>query len=309
MKFKGYFEIKFRFVFIQMQSKPFYLFFIQVIYPPCLIVTSIVTNILVICVYSRKKFHKLPTRNVWRLISFVDLFSSLQLTKHFLNNTFGFNVYLSSGPMCKILNFLSYSNSIAAWLLVYISSERFLAIHFSRISRKLHKFQPFICVGIFLYNVILYSQDLLYIDLFDADNSTECYYLPEYETAYLVFAWVDLFNASVIPFVLMFILSILLTVYIFASRKKMAKRLSIKGSRNYCRDIKFSITLIFLNVFFITFTLPITLCFMTDICGSDLVYSILDDVYYTAFALNFFIYLAVNNVFRNEFRVMLHIYW
>lgn len=298
-----------------MQSKPFLLFFVQVIYPPCLIVTSIMTNILVICVYSRKRFSKLPTRNVWRLISFVDLFSSLQLTKHFLTNTFDYNAYHSSRPICKILNFLSYSNSIAAWLLVYISSERFLAIHFSRISHKLHKYQPLICIGIVLYNVILYSQDLLYIDLFVADNITVCYYLPEYETAYLVFVWVDLFNASVIPFVLMFILSILLTVYIFASRKKMAKRLSIqkaintKSSRNYCRDIKFSVTLIFLNVFFITFTLPITLCFMTDICGSDLVFSILDDVYYTAFALNFFIYLAVNNVFRNEFRVMLHIYW
>lgn len=283
-------------------------FFIEVIYPPCLIATSIVTNILVIFVYSRKKFRKLPTRNVWRLISLVDLISSLQLTKHFLRNAFDYNVYHSSRPMCKILNFLSYSNSIGAWLLVYISSERFLAINFSHISRKLHKFQPYICIGIIAFNVILYSQDLVYIDLFDADNSTYCYFLDEYESAYRVFAWMDLFNASVIPFILMFILSILLTVYIHSSRKKMAKRLSIKGSRNYYRDIKFSITLIFLNVFFITFTLPITLCFLSDVCSSSLVFSILDAVYYTAFSLNFFIYLAVNNVFRNEFLVMVHIH-
>jgi len=280
-------------------------YFLEVIYPASLIVSSLVANILVILVYSRRKFKKLPTRNILRLIALIDITSGLQLIKHLLRNAYDYNIYLASRALCKLLNYISYTNSIVAWLLVYISCERFLSIMHPKLNNSLRKFQNIIVTLICVLNLSIYSQDLIYIDILIEENETYCHILDLYQKPYEVFSWYDLCNAVVIPFLLMSTLSVILIFSIFHVRSHM--RVSFLASkRRRRRDVRFSMTLILLNAVFITFNLPITIYLASNLFEySDLWFNVFDDLYYTSFAVNFFIYLIVNSVFRKEFSSMI----
>jgi len=79
---------------------------------------------------------------------------------------------------------------------------------------------------------------------------------------------------------------------------------STRANRTIVRDIKFSMTLVLLNVVFVTFKLPVIIYVSVKADRSSLWFSILDDLYYSCYAVNFFIYLGVNSIFCDEFLEM-----
>lgn len=275
---------------------------VQVYYPPILVTVSILGNLFVIIVYSQDKFKKLHNRNVWRLMSMVDIFCVLQIIKHFLSYAFDYQIYMENPFLCKMVSYLSHFGAISAWLRAYITSELFFSIVLVSLKTYLREFQRMIIVLIFALNLLFYSQRFYFTTIQNTNNSNEEPYCGDNEHPYFdIFLWIDLVNSTIFPFVIMFISSVLLLFAIFRSRR----RLSINGFTSATqkilkRDIKFAITLIALNSTFILFNLPINVHFLIG-STSDIWYSITVNILYTSYAINFFIYFTFNSIFRKEF--------
>ena len=295
-------------------------YFLDKIFAPFLAAFGLITNILVMMVYSRSRFKKLPTRNFWRLLSFIDILNVIQIIKHFLKNAFRIQPKLMSQLMCKLVGYLSHFNSISAWLLVFISLERFFSILYPRFSKvlQLKSSQIIACLIIFIFNLLFYSQRFVYDNLFELFNNSVqnnqtnnqqivCSITSTYSGAFLVFKWIDLVISVLVPFILMFFCSIFLIRSIYLSRKRvLVTSHSLPEKKRLQRDIRFSITTVLLNVIFIAFNLPINIYLIQG--SRDLFYfSIVDSLYYSSYVVNFFVYFTVNSIFREEFLLMCHL--
>jgi hypothetical protein len=101
----------------------------------------------------------------------------------------------------------------------------------------------------------------------------------------------DFVNATIVPFVSMFILSIGLIVCVYRSRLR-----ANSGSK---RDNRFAISAISLNIKFLVFNFPISIYGFMEI-PSQIVDQIMFTWFFSYFALGFYVQLIVNRDFRNE---------
>ncbi len=278
-------------------------FFLFEVCPPFLLVTGIITNILIILIYTRPRFSKLPTRRLWISLAIVEIICIIQITKHFI--PYVKNLSDTTRFFCKLLHFTSHFGSINAWILVFVSVDRFLAIVYPRLYRLSYKYQMLTLMILVFTNLTFYSQKFVYTDTFylNNTNSTICNLVPHHKTAWIIFNWMDLFNSTLIPFLFMLVSSLYLSHVIFISRRKLLTKGSSKVNRRLKKDIRFSITLISLNVIFVVLNLPIIIYLIILMTGNfdPIIFSIVDNLYYLSYCLNFFIYIIVNSNFRKEF--------
>ena len=273
---------------------------------------GIFANLSVIAVYSRKRFQKEPNQNLWRLLAIVDLVCVTQLWKHFvLHLTDGhFEIETLSSLSCKIIAYTSHLYAISAWLMVYISVDRFFSIINQKVSKFIRKrtFQAVTCTLIFLVNLAYFSQALIYIDLV---NKTDSYNQSKFEcepdrsahnqTLIEVYYYIDMVITTILPFGFMTMCSFYLIHVIHRQRTLFAAE-----RRRQQRDLKFSIRILAMNVLFIITNLPISVFYVANLT-SDLVFYALDDLYYFGYVVKFFVYYSVHSVFRNEFLLMIHV--
>ena len=284
-------------------------FLLDTIIPPFLILIGTLSNILVISVYSQVKFRKLATKNVWRLLSLVDIFCLLQIIKYFLSNTFNYSLYMISPFMCKLIAFLTHFGTVSSWLVVYISSERLTSLVFPKLNKLIQRNQITIFFIILIFYICFYSQRFIYngfvYQTLNNSTTTKCSTLKQFIEINKTFKWIDTFISTIIPFILMFISSIFLIYTVFSSRKRLASSKSIPNKRKLAKDIRFSVTLIALNFVFVSFKLPAIIYLSAGGSRTLVWFSLLDDLYYSCYAVNFFIYLAANSIFRQQFLIMI----
>ena len=274
---------------------------LQMILPPIIIVVGVLGNILTILVYSRKSFSKLSTKNTWRILATVEIFNVLQLTKHFAKNTFAFNINKVSNFTCKLFVYFSYFNSIPAWLLTYLSIERFLMIRsFHRLHKISIKYQTLIITFCIFWDLVIFSP-ILILYYVDYENKTTCRIIKGYESFDIFFYCFDTFNSTILPFLIMFLCSLFLIQSVFKSRNKLRKKPTVAANRKLRRDIQFSLTLIVSNLLFFILNFPITIKLLLEPEDSSFSYFLLVDLYYTSYTINFFIYLITNSNFRRAF--------
>lgn len=268
-------------------------------------------NIIGLIIFARKSFRKrFPSGIKYILLSVMNtLYLNYAITRDFLTLS---NIFINSlsNFSCKIVRFFNYSlGPLSAWLLVYISIERFFMIYYNMVQKfkkdSFHK-QDFIILIIFFGNMVVYSPILFYSSLitFEANknntNSTIKYQILCFVgvNERKIVNIIDLVNSALLPFILMIIFSILLIISIFKSRLRILS-LNSKIDRNkLLKDIKFSVSTIFQNFFFIFLNLPISTLLLT-VVDIDL-YQIFYCFYYISFGVNFYILFFTNSIFREE---------
>lgn len=283
-------------------------YFLDVLVPPLLVTIGIISNILVLLIYSRKRFDNLPTRNIWRLLSLVDIFCLLQITKYFLKNTFQYDVYLVSPLSCKLVAFLTHCGVISSWLHVYLTLERFFSILNPKVSFSLHRHHIPICLAIMAFYILFYSQRFIYNGLYinSLTNQTVCGTLYNYKRVVIVYKWIDTGVSTVVPFLLMLISSLYLIHSIFSSRRRMSiTMIGCNRNAKVRRDIKFSASLVFINMMFVLFKSPAIVYLSMGGSRESIWFSFLDDLYYSYYAFNFFFYAMSNSIFNDEYRLMI----
>lgn len=128
--------------------------------------------------------------------------------------------------------------------------------------------------------------------------------------------WMDLFNSTVVPFILMLILSLVLIYNVRRSRLRVhrmsmhrASIVSVSGTNSSRRDNRLAVSVISLNTLFFILNLPIVIfdILTVDSEASDLINYSVYVLYYTYYAVGFYAQLIVNSEFRTEFLKLLNL--
>lgn len=284
------------------------MFILTAIFPPIIALLGTTGNICIIIIYSRKRFTNDPLRNHYRLFSFVDILCVLQIIKHFLLDQFNINVQ-STSFLCKILAYATYFSSISAWVLAFISIDRMISIVNRPASTFLRKQSSgtVACLIIVVLNLMFYSQTMVYFDVQHYRNNNDtfqtCQVLPAYNQLFGIFIYFDLSISSLIPFFFndhMFNYTYRFSNDLFKIRLSEMKFYSLNEQRRVRKDIRFSLTILIMDIIFIAFHLPICIYFLLE-TANLLFFTICDVIYYSAFAVNFFVFFIFNSKFCDEF--------
>jgi hypothetical protein len=110
---------------------------------------------------------------------------------------------------------------------------------------------------------------------------------------------IDLINFAIVPFALMLIFSLLMIVTIFKSRLRILRLTNLHDKNRLKKDIKFAVTSIILNLFFIILNLP--LCIQNFV---EIENFYIEDInlcfYLSNFCINFYVLVASNSIIRSE---------
>jgi hypothetical protein len=201
---------------------------------------------------------------------------------------------------CKIFYFFNYGlDALSPWCLVYISVEKYVSIAYpaKRFIFKRKKNQLIYLVVLILFNIIYHINILISFDFENNDNITNCYFINnEWQN---IDSFMDLTNAVLAPFLLMFCFSILLIAAIFKSRNKIYLNNSKREAKRLRKDIKFAISLLIMNLLFLILILPVDIeNFLPNFPN---IYYILYYVSFISYAINFYIIFFTNSLFRKEF--------
>jgi len=216
-------------------------------------------------------------------------------------SAFNYDPTIISNIGCKLYSYFAYGIGVLSpWCLVYISFERFIVIKYysKRFFYKKKKIQIIFLILLCIFNILYHINIIFSFDIVNIDNSTAfCFFNNDQNQ--IITANMDLANYFILPFFLMLLFSILLIVAIFKSRSTIDLNNTARQIRQRRKDIKVSISLLFMNLLFVLLNLPVEINLFLPF-DSD-TYTIVNYFYYTSYAVNFYILLATNSLFRREF--------
>lgn len=222
---------------------------------------GIVGSVLMLTVYSTKNLRRLTVSVYFRAMSITNLWvnfdSVWQLTEFLLD----INTITMSNFSCKTLKFLSYiSNALSAWFLVAVSIDRFFTI-FNTIRFQIIKKTKFaigVVIGICVCNLLIYSQLFFTIRIDVLQISRNNSLNVCHEKVGLSFRILDMMISAALPFLFMLFTSIAIMVGIFRTRRRIniTRQGNAQQRLTQLRDIKFSVTIVSLNVTFLLWNAP-----------------------------------------------------
>lgn len=270
---------------------------------------GLVTNILSMIVFSRKKFQNTVFYIYFRFVAFFNILSMIIPINKFFE--YNLNIWFRdfSDSLCKFRMYTFYVlQPMLGWSLVAVSIDRYLSIAYpSKFSfRKKTIFQVIVCCSILSYNLCYNIPHLFsYVKRTkQSTNKTNLTIITDRcsNNVYLK-DWFNTFSTTIIPFALMFLFTLLTLIKLFQSRK------NINNCKTKKRDNRFAMTSISLNIIFLLLNLPygvfsILIMYISDSMNKTiekLIYSIIYVPYYSNLVSIFFINIAVNKMFRDEF--------
>ncbi len=160
-----------------------------------------------------------------------------------------------------------------------------------------------IAFNLLYYSAIPFCYDMVNYNA-NVENSTAslgCDFI-DYNSQ-MIASYMDLTMRDIIPFVLMSIFSILLILSIFRARMRVRAmvRATPQAGEILKRDIRFSIMIILMNLLFIILSLPIAVVlFFPDYNADYDTFLLTFYIFYSSYAVNFYVMLITNTLFRNE---------
>jgi len=158
----------------------------------------------------------------------------------------------------------------------------------------------------FFYNLsIPFYVDILKSNFNNNSSSNNCYFIDNEKE--IIFSYMDLVNCVLVPFFLMILFSCLLILSIFKIRRNVHLNNANREHKRLKKDIKFAISLLSMNLLFILLNLPIEIynLIYTNTYYNNNIYISLSYIYNLSSAVNFYLNLLTNNLFRKETLLLL----
>lgn len=289
-----------------------------------ILVLGLPGNILMFIVYFKKSLRKLPVSIYFRAMALSNLFITINWLKIFYRYRIGYALVDTSNSLCKIVSFTIYvSNTISVYCLVVAGWHEFLTIvyptRFKLIRRS--RFPLIVVLIICIYNMAFYFVILIDFELIkghannsSGNNRTQSLECDSATSQHIYLA--DLINSSVMPFLVMLTSTIATLVGVVRSRRRL-KKYSQSQQRKQHRDIKFGITLVVLNLFFLMTNAPNPLyatlyayrVILTDLATDSVVWFFLAFINYLFYSIAFYVQLGVNSLVRRDFLDLVKTVW
>jgi hypothetical protein len=267
-----------------------------------IVIMGFVGNLTGFIIFSRKSLSKFLAHIVYRVLAVTcSLNLAYSIVDAFFKNDLIGDLY------CQVIKYFYYVLApISAWLLVYISIDRFITIKYinSNLLRK-NNFQCLIVLIIIVCNLIIYTP-ITFLSTFQKVNNTNNTQQDSDCKEHKIIDIIDLISFTILPFITMTFFSCLLIYTINKSRKNILKITSIGTKNNVIKNIKFGITSILMDTSFILLNLPIILFnfeveYEINLDLKDLFFNL----FYLSSAINFYIIFFLNSIFRNELLKMI----
>jgi len=104
----------------------------------------------------------------------------------------------------------------------------------------------------------------------------------------------------IVPFVLMLLMSVLLSYSLFSSRKRLVENFLAEENETFYKEIRLAASSICLNIVYIFTQLPISIT-VFYLGYSTIAYQFSYYLFYLSYAINFYIILPTNSHFRTGF--------
>ncbi len=280
--------------------------------PPFILAGGLFGNLMGFLVLLRRQLNKIGPIYIYRLLFVMDTIYLLCIIPKYLQ--FGFNINMDniSAFWCKFNRYFVYSyDAISPMLRVYISIEKYICIRHPNEKLLLNKnknqivfFIAVLAFNIFYYLSVVFYQDLVNhypaINLNGSNQSREIFCDFISTSSQFVISLMDFVNLIAVPFAFMITFSILLVRAIFVSRNRVMKSYTSKENKSFQRDIRLAVTLISLNLIYLILNLPLAvIVFSSDF--TDFIFMMCIYLFLASYAVNFYIILLTNSLFRRQF--------
>jgi hypothetical protein len=270
---------------------------------------GLIGNLISIIIFSRKTFRNNSISTYCIGLSINELLYILKFVDNIGVLAFNSSPADQSDGYCKFFHYiLNIRNGIQPCLLVAFSIDKLLSMRTSSIAITKKKwFQWSVVTGIFLFNILLYSQLAILVKRrelpgrFFCDLST-LGYLP-------IFMIMVVVVTCLIPFMIMITSSLLTIRLLIKSRKSVARNGNVAKDRK-SRDQKYAVSSVAFNIMFLVLKTPFVIYYTWFAFFNYF------DVYFfniTSFVTTlhsasfFFTHLVSNSLFRREFLVLIRL--
>lgn len=282
-------------------------------FAPSVIILGTIGNLFGIIVISSKKLKPIGPQNILICMFTLDCIYLPLILHPYLAYEFKINITIFSSLTCKLYWYARYSMAfISPMMNVYVSVERFISITFPAKKLFLQKknIQNIYILAIVLANILLAVGTAFYFDVknlvvqlpgINQTNSsmTYCDFVNIYSQN--LSGLIDLISRVIIPNVLMIIFSLLITASILKSRNRMLRNFNHVNNALFRKDVRFAVTSICLNLFYILFSLPVSIVVLLPNYADNEFYILFSYLFFVDYCANFYIMLTFNKLFRGIF--------
>lgn len=285
------------------------------------ILLGLVGNVLSFRVYSNRKLKSNSVTIYFRAISVLNFLMILNVWVEFLTRTVEqFSPRDRFTIVCKLIYFNIYSmGPMTPWILVAISFDRFFNICFPKrfVFYKKRSFRQYVIAIVVGFNLGYYAfmpfeSSLEEVRTWDQSSNqtiqaTRCVTYYNERTIF----WMDIFNSTLVPFTLMFILTLSAMCRVRNSRKRVdSSRTHASSFIQRKRDKKFWKFSMALNLEFLLLNLPVVTYYLLSSyvqieqeLNVVLIY-LFSTIFYSFYAVDFYVQFVACEIFRHHFLLM-----
>jgi hypothetical protein len=277
-------------------------YFVKYILPIGILTFGLIGNTLGIIVLFDKDMKNIGPKRTYIYLFLSDSFFLLQIIVHYFQLAHNLYIATLSDVSCKLWFYFNYSfGTVSSYLIVYISLERCISITrpaWKFFLRK-NKIQLIWFILVTFACMLYYLPAGLYytIKLSD-DETTNCVFSDE--NAQMLISYMDLAIRAILPFFIMIFCSVTLIYSLFKSRQRVVENFLTEENQTIHRELRLAVSSISLNIIYIATQLPLSIT-MFETNFSDFYYEFTYYIFYLSFAINFYIILATNSLFRSTF--------
>ena len=252
-------------------------------------------NILSMVIFNNKLFRSQPTTGYIQSFFVINIVTIIYIPIMFLTP-----IWISSSFSCKFfIGVFLILLEIQAWVTAISSLDRLITVlqPYNYLFKNKFKFQIAVVILIILIVTVLISPAFIYMDAVNFGNQSLCFYTELWSAFYMKYQY--LFFRVTLPFVVMIISSVIITWKMY----RMKARLSSNTSRE--KEANLFKALIFSDIFFILFRLPMLFYIILYQNGPYLIYEFQYNIFLAVGLMNnvliFLLLLIFNKIYRKLF--------
>ncbi|CAH1780044.1 unnamed protein product [Owenia fusiformis] len=294
---------------------------LYLIVPPLLVILGSVGNIMSFIILRHRYMIRLSTYFYLAVLSIVDTFVLyIGLLRKWISYLTGTDLANMAGWSCKLLQAFGYvASDFAVWLIIAVTVERFIVVCYPLRAATMCNIPRAkrVILGIFF---LIFFINLHFFITVDVTKGT-CDAAPAFKTLVTdIWPWVDAAIYSFVPFLLITILNTMIIAQVIVarrSRNNMATRGGSMASNGkekptHEKSAKLTVMLLTVSFTFLVLTLPINVAMIAMASWSKhqddkhmysrflLVRFTTELLMYTNHSINFFLYCATGQKFRQQ---------
>ena len=275
---------------------------------------TIIGSLLSFIIFSRKAFKKSAIGIYCRSLAIFDLFVCANFIAGIASILMKDSSLIQDTEwLCKMSTYITSAfSAMSGWVLVFFSLDQLITVLMSNRFPIFKKkwFQYSLILGLFVFHCLIYSP---YIFLSELRNTTSSGNVTACKITSIALPLVLLFESSILPLAILFILTALIIRYLNKSRANAFNEhimSSVNSQRRVLHEYKYAFNSVILNIFHIVFSSPLIISLTIPFNDIELfmLVGFVGYLFYSLnFALHFWVHFCVNSIFRNEFFILIRV--